>query len=246
MLCRATQDRQVTVKSSDKTQSMGGGDGTPLQYSCRKNPTNSVRQKKHDTGRWAPPSKGVQHAPGQEWRAVVTSSRKNAVAGPKRLWRSVVRMWLMVKVWRCKEQYCIRTWNLRSMNQGTLDVVKQMARMNILRIIELIWMGMGEFNSDDHYIYYCGLESLRRKGVPHSSTLAWKIPWTEEPRRLQSTGSLRVGHDWSTSLSLFTFTHWRRKGQSTPVFLPGESQGRGSLVGCRLWGCTELDMTEVT
>ena len=170
--------------------------------------------------------------------------------------------------------------------------------------------------------------------APHSSTLAWKIPWTEEPGRLQSMRSLRVGHDWATSLShieegngnplqcsclenprdgrawwllsmglyrvrhdwsdlaagpsfgdgngtpvqysclenpmdggawkaevhgvlmvghnwatsvsLFTFMHWRRKWQPTPVFLPGESQGRGSLVGCRLWGCTELDTTEVT
>ena len=72
--------------------------------------------------------------------------------------------------------------------------------------------------------------------APHSSTLAWKIPWTEEPGRLQSMGSLRVGHDWPTSLSLFTFTHWRRKWQPTPVFLHGESQGWGSLVGCRLWG----------
>ena len=73
--------------------------------------------------------------------------------------------------------------------------------------------------------------------APHSSTLAWKIPWTEEPDGLQSMGSQRVGHDWATSLSLFTFMHWRRKWQPTPVFLPGESQGRGSLVGCRLWGC---------
>ena len=72
--------------------------------------------------------------------------------------------------------------------------------------------------------------------TPHSSTLAWKIPWTEKPGRLQSMGSRRVGHDWATSLSLFTFTHWRRKWQPTPVFLPGESQRRGSLVGWRLWG----------
>ena len=82
--------------------------------------------------------------------------------------------------------------------------------------------------------------------APHSSPLAWKIPWTEEPGRLQSMGSLRVGHGWATSLSLFTFMHWRRKWQPTPVFLPGESQGRGSLVDCRLWGRTELDMTEAT
>jgi len=75
--------------------------------------------------------------------------------------------------------------------------------------------------------------------APHSSTLAWKIPWTEEPGRLQTMGSRRVGHDWATSLSLFPFMHWRRKWQPTPVFLPGESQGRGSLVGRRLWGRTE-------
>ena len=76
--------------------------------------------------------------------------------------------------------------------------------------------------------------------APHSSTLAWRIPWTEEPGRLQSMGSLRVRHDRATSLSLFTFMHWRRKWQPTPVFLPGESQGRGSLVGCRLWGHTRV------
>ena len=82
--------------------------------------------------------------------------------------------------------------------------------------------------------------------APHSSTLAWKISWMEEPGRLQSMGSLRVRHDWATSLSLFTFMHWRRKWQPTPVFLPGESQGRGSLVGCHLWGRTESDTAEVT
>ena len=85
----------------------------------------------------------------------------------------------------------------------------------------------------------------------HSSILAWKIPRTEEPGgRLQSMGSLRVGHDRATSLSLFislfTFMHWRRKWQPTPVYLPGESQGQESLMGCSLWGRTESDMTEVT
>ena len=88
--------------------------------------------------------------------------------------------------------------------------------------------------------------TLEKAMAPHSSTPAWKIPWTEEPGRLQSMGSLGVGHDWATSLSLFTFMHWRRKWQPTPVFLAGESQGRGSLVGCRLWGCTESDTTEAT
>ena len=64
--------------------------------------------------------------------------------------------------------------------------------------------------------------------APHSNTLAWKIPGTEEPGGLQSMGSRRVGHDWATSLSLFTFFHWSRQWQPTPVFLPGESQGRGA------------------
>ena len=79
--------------------------------------------------------------------------------------------------------------------------------------------------------------------APYSSTLAWKIPWTEEPGGLQSMGSLS-----RTRLNDFTFTfmHWKRKWQPTPVFLPGESQGRGSLVGCRLWGRTELDTTKAT
>ena len=84
---------------------------------------------------------------------------------------------------------------------------------------------------------------LEKAMAPHSSTLAWKIPWAEEPGRLQSMGSLRVGHNWATSLSLFTFMHWRRKWQLTPVFLSGESQGQGSLVGCRLWGRTESEAT---
>ena len=83
---------------------------------------------------------------------------------------------------------------------------------------------------------------MREKALaPHSSTLAWKIPWTEESGRLQSMGSLRV-----VSLSLFPFMHWRRKWQPIVVLLPGESQGRGSLVGCRLWGRTELDTIEAT
>ena len=82
--------------------------------------------------------------------------------------------------------------------------------------------------------------------APHSSTLAWKILWMEEPGRLQSMGSLRVRHNWATSLSLFTFIHWRRKWQPTPVFLPGESRGWWSLVGCHLWCHTESEMTEAT
>ena len=91
------------------------------------------------------------------------------------------------------------------------------------------------------------LFNLPEKAIaPHSNTLAWKIPWTEEPGGLQSMGSLRVGYNRVVSLSLFTFMHWRRKWQPTPVFLPWESQERESLVGCHLWGHTESDMTETT
>ena len=71
--------------------------------------------------------------------------------------------------------------------------------------------------------------------APHSSALAWKIPWMQEPGRLWSMGSLRVGHDWATSLLLFTFTYWRRKWQPTPVFLPGESQGHAEAETPILW-----------
>ena len=86
-------------------------------------------------------------------------------------------------------------------------------------------------------------DSLEEEMASHSSILAGIIPWTEEPGGLQSMGSLRVEHDFTFT---FTFMHWRRKLQPTPVFLPGESQGQGSLVGCRLWGHTESDTTEAT
>ena len=79
----------------------------------------------------------------------------------------------------------------------------------------------------------------------HSSTLAWKIPWMEEPGRLQSMRSRRVGHDRATSLSLFAFMHWRRKWQPTPVFLPGESQGGGAWWAA-IYRVAESDTTEVT
>ena len=87
-------------------------------------------------------------------------------------------------------------------------------------------------------------DPLEEEMATHSSILAWRIPWTEEPGGLQSMELLRIGHNWATLLSLFTFMHWRRTWQPTPVFLPGESQGPGSLVGFRLRGRTELDMTE--
>ena len=87
-------------------------------------------------------------------------------------------------------------------------------------------------------------DPLEKAMAPHSSTLAWKTPWTEKPGRLQSMGSPRVGHDWATSLSLFTFMHWRRKWQPTPVLLPGKLHGLRSLVDYSPWGHKEPDMTE--
>ena len=91
---------------------------------------------------------------------------------------------------------------------------------------------------------HCAKHVSRKTLAPHSSTLAWKILWMEEPGRLQSMGLLRVRHDWATSLSLFTFMHWRRKWQPTSMFLPGKPHGRRSLVGCSPWGCWGSDMTE--
>ena len=109
---------------------------------------------------------GAQYATGDQWR---NNSRKNEEMEPKLKQHTGVDVTGDgSKVRCCKDQYCIGTWNVRSMNQGKLEVVKQeMARVNIdiLGVRELKWTGMGEFNSDDHYIYYCGQESLRRNGV---------------------------------------------------------------------------------
>ena len=113
-------------------------------------------------------SEGVQYATGEEWR-ITNRPGMNEEAGPRQIQHSVVDVFVdESKIQCCKEQYCIGIWNVRSMNQGKLDVVKQeMVRINIniLGISELKLMAMGKFNSDDHYIYYCGQESHRRNGV---------------------------------------------------------------------------------
>ena len=91
------------------------------------------------------------------------------------------------------------------------------------------------------------MHSPEKAMAPHSSTLAWKIPWMEEPGGLHTVhGVVKSQTRLSDFTFTFTFLHWRRKWQPTPVFLPGESQGRGSLVGCRLWGRTESDTTVAT
>ena len=147
--------------------STGEGNGKPLQYSCLENPMNSMkRQKDRKLKGELPRSVGAQYATGDQWR---NNSRKNEEKRPKQKQHPVVDgTGDRSKIRCCKEQYCIGTWNIRSMNPGKLEVVKhEMTRVNIdiLGISQLRWTGMGEFNSDDHYIYYCGQESLRRNGV---------------------------------------------------------------------------------
>ena len=166
MLCRVAQDRRAMVESSDKTWSTGEWNGKPLQHPCLENPMNRKKRQKDRTLKDERPRLvGAQYAPGDQWR---TNSRKNEEMEPKQKRHLVVDVTGDgSKVWCCKEQYSIGTWNVRSMNQGKLEVVRQeMARVNInnLGISEIKWIGMG-FNSNDHYIDYCEQESLRRNGV---------------------------------------------------------------------------------
>ena len=152
--------------------STGEGNGKPLQYSCFENPMNSMkRQKDRILKDELPRLVGAQYATGDQWR---NNSKKNEGMEPKKIQHPVVNVTSdRSKVRCCKEQYCIGTWNVRSMNQGTLEVVEQeMARVNInsLGISEVKWTGIGQFNSgqfnsDDHYLYFSGQESLRRNGV---------------------------------------------------------------------------------
>ena len=154
MPSRVTQDRQVMVESSDKAWSTGEGNGKPLEYSCLEKPMNNVKKQKGMTLKdELSRSVGAHYATGEEWRNI---SRKNEERKPQ--WKQCPVVDVTgdgSKVQCCKEQYCLGTWNVRSMNQGKLEMVKQqMARVNtdILGISELKWTGMGEFHSDDHYI----------------------------------------------------------------------------------------------
>ena len=144
-MCGATQNGQVVVERSDRMWSTGKGNGTPLQYSCLENPMNSMRRQ--NTRIWKeelPRSVGAQYATGNQWR---NNSRKNEGMEPKQKQYPVVDgTGDKSKVQCCKEQYCIGTWNVRSMNQGKLEVVKrEMASMNVnvLGLIKLRWTEMG-------------------------------------------------------------------------------------------------------
>ena len=148
-------------------QEKGEENGKPLQYSFLQNSMNSMKRQKDRTLKdELCRSVSVQYATGEQWR---NNSKKNEKIEPKQKQHPAVDVTGDGrKVWSYKEQYFIGICNVRSMNQGKLEVVKQeMTRVNIniLGISELRWTRMDEFNSDDHYIYYCGQESLRRKGV---------------------------------------------------------------------------------
>ena len=154
MPCGAPQDRRVMVERSDRMWSTGEGNGKPL----------ALRTLWTVWKDELPRSVGPQYATGDQWG---NNPRKNEGMEPKQKHHPGVDVTGGSKVRCCKEQYCIGIRNLNSMNQGKLSVVKQMAWVNfdILGISELKWTGMDEFNSDDHYVYYCGQESLRRNGV---------------------------------------------------------------------------------
>ena len=152
--------------------STGEGNGKPLQYSCLENPMNSMkRQNDRILKEELPRSVGAQDATGDQWR---NNSKKNEGMETKQKQCPAVDVTGERSKVQChKQQHCIGTWNVRFMNQGKLEVVRrEMARVNvdILRISELKWTGMGECNSDDHYIYYCRQEFLRRNGVATWST----------------------------------------------------------------------------
>ena len=147
--------------------STGEWDGKPLQYSCLENLMNSMKRQQDMTLKdELPRLVGAQYATVDQWR---NYSGKNEETEPKQKQCPVVDVTGDGSKVQCyKEQYCIRTLNVRSMNQGKLEVVKQeraRVNINILGIRQLKWTRMGEFNSDDYYIYYCGQESLRRNGV---------------------------------------------------------------------------------
>ena len=150
------------MERSDRMWSTGEGNGKPLQYSCLENPMNSMKRQRERTLKDELPRSVDAHcATGDQGR---NNSRKNEGMEPKQKQHPVVDgTGHRSKVSCCKQQYCIGTWNVSSMNQGKLEVVKQeMARVNvdILGISELKCTGMGEFNSDDHYIYYYGRNPL--------------------------------------------------------------------------------------
>ena len=156
MTSRATQDRWVMVKSSDKTWSTREGNSKPPQYSCLENTMNNMKRQKDGTLKDEfPRLVAAQYATGDQWR---NNTRKNEETEPKQKQHPVVDVTGDgSKVWFYKEQYCIRTWNVKSMNRGKLEVVKQeMTSVNIKiwGISEIKWTGMSEFNADENLLLW--------------------------------------------------------------------------------------------
>ena len=174
--------------------------GKPLLYFCLENPVNSMnRQKDRTLKDELPRLVGAQYATGDQWG---NNSRKNEGMHPKWKQHPVVNVTGDSKVQCCKEQYCVGTWNVRSWIKANWKWSNEMARVNIniLGISELKWTGMGEFNSDDHYIYYYGQESLWRNGVAiivnkrvQNAVLEWISKTTE----------------WSLSISKANHSIWQ-------------------------------------
>ena len=163
----------------------------------------------------------------------------------------VVRWWVLRWIWQMRQNFVaqiIQFWSIGCMTWGGV----------------LSWRRIGPFLLTNASCRYCHFQCLSLTGWAYFSDVMVLAGFSGEGNGtplqyfcLENPmdggawwaavhGVARVGHDWATSLWLFTFMHWRRKWQPTPVFLPGESQERGSLVGCRLWGLTESDTTEVT
>ena len=168
MPCRGTQDGQVILKSSDKTWSTETGKGNQFQYTSCENPMNYTKGPKNMTPKDELRRSDVLYSSGENWRTTTKLQEE---------WSSWAKLEMMLsldmfsdesKNQCCKEQYCIGTWNVRSMNQGKLNMVRQeMARVNtdIWGISEVKRMGMGEFKSNNYYIYYCWQESHKINGV---------------------------------------------------------------------------------
>ena len=149
---------------------------------------------------------------------------------------------------RVRRDWAITHWSARTLGLKPSPVT---LHFFFLCSSQLFSLSNGNTNVFIHSAvhYWLPIVCPEKAMATHSSTLAWEIPWTEEPGRLQSMGSRRVGQDWATSLSLFTFMHWRRNWEPTPICLPGESQGQepGGLLfmGSHRVGHDWCDLTAV-
>ena len=211
----------------------GGGYGNPLQYSCLENPV--------DRGAWRATVHGV-------WKSRTRLKLLSPYMRDRMEWKfGADSRWFQLSEYRQHVGVFRHQLRLRcSQYPYGMPELRYPCLLSYLALPDETHDTWWNLNFSETGFY---LSVRYTYGEGSGTPLQYSClenPWTEEPGGLQSMWSLRVGHDWATSLSLFTFMHWRRKWQPTPVFLPGESQGQGSLEGCRLWGDTESDTTEAT